>query len=126
MTTNPQRTHADLVVIGLLLVGVGMAFGQWWAPQAGPADTALVFVGGGEYARLPLHVDTRLEVAGAIGISRLQVADGGIRFADSPCRHKLCVRAGFLRHGHDAAACVPNRVSVALTGGNRSYDSINF
>ena len=126
MSTATQRTPADFVVIGALLVGIGMAFGQWWAPRAGQADTALVFVGSTEQSRLPLHVDTVLDVSGAIGISRIQVADGGVAFVAGPCKHKLCLRAGTLRRGHDAAACVPNRVSVALTGGAREYDSINF
>ena len=126
MSIETTRRPADLVVVGILLLGVGMAFGQWWAPAAGPADTALVFVGGHEHARLPLAVDTRLAVNGAIGVSHLQGANGAIRFVDSPCGHKLCIRAGNLRRGHDAAACVPNRVSVALTGGQRDYDSINF
>lgn len=126
MTLATDRTAADLLIIGLLLAGIGMAFGRWWVPQAGHADTAIIFVGGNEYEQLPLHIDTQIDVAGSIGVSRLRVAQGGVQFVDSPCRHKLCVRAGTLRRGFDAAACVPNRVSVALHGGNREFDSINF
>lgn len=126
MTGINRQTPADIVVIGVLLIAIGMAFGRWWGPAAGEADAAVVFVGGNEQTRLPLHVDATVAVTGRLGVSTLQVADGGVRFVSSPCRHKLCVRAGTLHRGHDAAACVPNRVSVALYGGTREYDSINF
>lgn len=126
MTRIAARTPADIVVIGVLLIAIGMTFGRFWGPGAGQADTALVFVGDAEHSRLPLHVNTTLAVQGRIGVSTLRVADGGIHFVSSPCQHKLCVRAGVLHRGHDAAACVPNRVSVALQGGTSEYDSINF
>lgn len=45
----------------------------------------------------------------------LQVQDGAIRFIQSSCPDKVCIRSGQLRHGGDWAACLPNRVLVQVT-----------
>ena len=47
---------------------------------------------------------------------RLHVEPGGISFCYSDCRGQDCVRCGVLTRAGQAAACVPNRTLVLLTG----------
>jgi len=40
--------------------------------------------------------------------------DGGIRFEESDCPHKLCVRAGKLSRPGEFAACLPNGIILKI------------
>lgn len=45
-----------------------------------------------------------------------EIADGGVRVADSDCPDKICVKTGFVRHEGMSAVCMPNRVIVTVEG----------
>ncbi len=47
---------------------------------------------------------------------RLHVEPGGVSFCYSDCRGQDCVRCGVLTRAGQAAACVPNKTLVTLTG----------
>ena len=44
------------------------------------------------------------------------VRDGAIGFIRSDCRDGICIRGGFLSRPGQMAACLPNRVSLVVTG----------
>ena len=74
-----------------------------------------------------LDIDRELTVDGRLGLSRLKVENGQVRFATSPCRNQVCVHSGWLSHSGDAAACLPNRVSIVLSGdGSAGVDAMSF
>lgn len=114
----------DLVV---LLAGLTLAaLLAWQAWGAGPAREVLVYAGEEVLGRYPLDEPRRLRVHGPLGDSVIEIGAGGVRFAASPCAHKLCLRAGRLDYAGAAAACLPNRVSLLVTGDERRYDALNF
>lgn len=115
---------ADLVLIAVVMGMVGALYAAVWA--GGSSQTARITVSGQPPVDIDLTVDQHIHVHGVLGESRLQVADGRIRFVASPCRHKVCVRSGWQSSRMDATACLPNRVSVAMVGGNPTYDAVNF
>lgn len=43
--------------------------------------------------------------------------DGAVYIKESPCPDRVCVRSGKLRKNGQSAICVPNGVSVEVTGG---------
>lgn len=47
----------------------------------------------------------------------IEVKDGIIRFIDSDCGDKTCVRTGELKNNGDASACVPNKVAITIGSG---------
>jgi hypothetical protein len=54
------------------------------------------------------------------------VHDGRIRFVASPCTGKQCIHSGWLDNDGEFAACLPNLISITITGRNPRFDSINF
>jgi len=46
------------------------------------------------------------------------------RVADSPCRDKLCARAGWIERPGDVAVCLPQRVIVEIRGAGRGVDGV--
>lgn len=89
-------------------------------------DYARILVGGEQRELVSLHEDRTLEVAGALGVSTLEVKDGQIRFLASPCPGQQCVHNGWIHFGGDVLTCLPNKISVAILGGEQRFDSVNF
>jgi hypothetical protein len=113
-----------LVLIAALALVPSLYAAYWGDGTAG--DTAVITVDGREWGRVDLHAPRELLVEGRNGPSRLLVADGRIRFVDSPCSGKLCIHQGWISAGGEFAACLPNRVSVQVLAAEPRYDSIAF
>ncbi len=76
----------------------------------------------------PLSLEQLVELSGPLGVTRLQIAHGGVRVLSSPCPRKICIGMGEARNRGDLLACVPNRLVVRITGGAEkrgSYDLLS-
>jgi hypothetical protein len=71
---------------------------------------------------LDLTQDGEYPLPGHPGINFV-VKDGAAAFAQSDCPDRICINTGFLyRPGH-TAVCLPNRVSLTVTGPRRGQDA---
>lgn len=120
MTLRPT----DVLIIACAVGLQGWLMARYWTPSV--AGTRVRIQSPTETQEWPLDETRELEVRGALGISRLRIDDGGIRFLDSPCRGKVCVRSGHLEHGGETTACVPNRISVQVLPAARSDAAIDL
>ena len=93
----------DLLVLALALVACGLSVVTLW--QGGRPDRAVIKSGGRVFAEVDLTVPRILEVPGP---------------------RQYCVRQGWLSRAGAVAICAPNQVSLALSGGNADYDSLNY
>lgn len=119
-------TRGDALIIALAAALVGASYARYWQPPVA-ATRFEVRVAGQVVGQYPLDIDRKLTINGKQGLSKLEVQDGRVRFAASPCRNKICVHGGWLSHGGDAVACLPNRVSVVLAGdAGGSVDAMSF
>jgi hypothetical protein len=115
-------TRADFAVVALSAALIGWAFSL-----AGPKHAAgwvEVDVLGKNTGVYPLDRDRDIVVQGRIGRATLRIADGRVRFVDSPCPNKICIHAGWLRYGGEVAVCVPNGVSIRLLGTAKTVDGV--
>jgi len=112
----------------LTLLG-GVAFTIWvtvavWS--GGIADTALIRSGGKVFKEVPLSRDQQIEVPGPLGVSIVTIEKRRARISSDPSPRQYCVRQGWLQQAGEIAICLPNEVSVELTGGEKKYDSLNY
>jgi hypothetical protein len=114
----------DWLVLGLGLGLVVVLFATLWKPEH--AAKLRIRSGDAVFATLSLDQERVLEVPGPLGISRIAVHHGQVRFLSSPCRNQYCVHQGWLRHAGQVAVCLPNQVSLELLGGEKAYDSLNY
>jgi hypothetical protein len=73
-----------------------------------------------------LNQSRTIEIAGAIGHAHIQIEHRQVRFSQSPCLNQYCVHQGWLKHAGEAAICLPNQLSIELSGGESVYDSLNY
>jgi hypothetical protein len=98
---------------------------QQWRPFATGVAAELVSTTG-ERVLLDLAVDGHYRIRGRRGDSVVAVADGRVRFIESPCRHQVCIAAGWLDTDGDFAACAPNGVALQVRGPGERYDGISY
>lgn len=117
-------TRADVAAVLLALAGLGALYAGLWSAPA-PAHVAEIRGAGDAVRRYPLHGTQIVEIAGRDGTVVIAIEAGRARFLRSSCRNQVCVHRGWLSHAGDAAACLPNGVSLRLTG-TADYDAIAF
>ncbi len=120
----PRPLPGDWLVLGIALVVVAVLFATLWRPE--PAAKLQVRDHRGVFGVYSLAQDRTIEIPGPLGISRITIRQGRVRFSHSPCRNQYCVHQGWLAHAGEVAMCLPNRISLELLGGEKPYDSLNY
>jgi hypothetical protein len=77
----------------------------------------------GESLLLDLSRRRTVEVEGLLGSTTISIDEGTVRFIESPCPHRLCIKKGPISRVGDLIACLPNGV-VARIEGKSDYDGI--
>ncbi len=90
------------------------------------ADRAIIRSGGKIFKEVPLSRDLQIEVPGPLGISVITIEKRKARISSDPSPRQYCVRQGWLQQAGEIAICLPNEVSVELTGSSKKYDSLNY
>lgn len=114
----------DWFVVGLSALLVAMLFATLW--QAEPANKLRIRQGNSIYATLSLNQKRVLDIHGPLGVSKITIDNGRVRFEQSPCRNQYCVHQGWLHKAGQVAICLPNQVSLELLGSKKVYDSLNY
>lgn len=117
-------TKADQVLLVLLCSLIGLLFQRFWMAPSPASEVVVTSVSGS--VMHDISQSDRFTVSGPQGESTLEIADGAVRFLSSPCRHQVCVRSGWHRRSGAVAACVPNRISILLRGGDSDLDGLSY
>ena len=112
-----------LTLLASMLFTVWISVTVW---SGGIADTALIRSGGKVFKEVPLSRDQQIEVPGPLGVSIITIEKRRARISSDPSPRQYCVRQGWLQQAGEIAVCLPNEVSVELTGGQKKYDSLNY
>ncbi len=115
----------DKLILAVAVIFVGWLYSHFWTDR-GHADFARITVADGEPQLISLDENRLLEMKGTSGISELEINNGRIRFKHSPCPNQICVHAGWLQHGGEFAACLPNHVAIEIVANTTLFDAINF
>lgn len=70
----------------------------------------------------PVYIDLNEE-----GIHQVIRAEKGrIRFSESDCPNKTCVKTGWLTRPGAKAVCIPSRVVITIIGDNKQVDILAY
>jgi len=59
-----------------------------------------------------------------VGNVTMYIEKDGVSIINSPCRDKQCIHTGKINRQGQSAVCLPERVSVELTGGDNKFDTV--
>jgi hypothetical protein len=114
----------DWLVLLSGLAVCAVSFPLAW--QGGPPERAVIRRDGALFAELPLTQPRQLKVDGAMGVTVIEIQPGRARVVSDPGPRQYCVRQGWLTRPNAIAICAPNHVSLALSGGNKSHDTLAY
>ena len=112
-----------------LVLLAGALFTLWLANlvwQGGAADKAIIRSGGKIFRELPLSHNIELEVPGPLGNSKISIHNRQARISSDPSPRQYCVRQGWLKQAGEVAICLPNQISLELSGNKKRYDSLSY
>lgn len=113
---SPRKSHKSTLADGLLLlllIGLSLYSFVFIKEALPQGSTALIEAGGRPVYSLPLDRERSVAVDGPLGKTFIEIKDGRVRVADSPCRNKLCKHQDWTSRG--AVVCLPNRVIITIT-----------
>jgi hypothetical protein len=124
---NSLTTLADRLIIGLAIALLLWLYMRYWITERPDADYALILITNQTPIRVDLQHTQQIPIQGSLGENLIEVSKGRIRFIASPCRHKICVQAGWLTTAGDFIACLPNQVSIELHSAQTAeFDAIAY
>ncbi|MBQ9630560.1 MAG: NusG domain II-containing protein [Treponema sp.] len=67
-----------------------------------------------------LTKDTIINIEGDLGLTKIEILSGFVRFLDSPCPNKTCVQSASIHSSGQWIACLPNQVFAHIEGSDDS------
>ena len=59
------------------------------------------------------------------GHNRIRVEEGRIAVIDADCPDKICVNQGYIKNGAVPIVCLPHKLSITITGGEKEIDAVS-
>lgn len=112
-----------LVLLAGIAGWVTLSVSLW---QSGPAAQAQVRRDGQLVAAYPLNEPRTVSVDGALGPTVIRIESGRARVISDPGPRQYCVKQGWLTRSGEMALCAPNHISLSLTGGQPTYESMAY
>lgn len=114
----------DWLMMGLGCFVVAILFQQLWSHS--PATRLLIRQADQIIGTYDINQTRELRIHGPLGDSIISIAQGQVRFKQSPCTNQYCVHQGWLKRAGQIAVCLPNQVSIQLMGAENHYDSLSY
>ena len=118
------RPFDRVILLGLFALAL---LGVWGGVSRTPGAEVVVEQDGVVRYVAPLDRPARAEIPGPYGDTIIEVRDGAAAVVAATCPERRCMAMGRIRHQGDVVACLPNRVVLRITGGDRkqSYDLLS-
>lgn len=117
--------RSDIAVVAIILfVALGIWGWRMFAPQS-EAKRIEIICDGKLTDTIVLPAADDVIALGEDGHVKLELKDHKIRFLETDCPDKICVRTGFISKVGQSAVCLPNRIVVRITGGNGNETGVD-
>lgn len=114
----------DVLVLLAGVTGWAVLSVSLW--QSGPAAEVQLRRDGVLVAAYPLDEDRTVRIEGALGTTVVRIESRRARVVSDPGPRQYCVKQGWLSRPGEMALCAPNHVSLTLSGGRPSYESMAY
>lgn len=110
----------DFYLILAVCVAIGAAFLFYFLHPAG-GDTVVIYKDGSVFSALSLSKDAVVNVDGK---NTVVIENGEVFMESADCPDQLCIRQGRISDSRREIVCLPNRVTVSISG-QSEVDSVS-
>jgi hypothetical protein len=123
MEQTMRATLGDKILIAFVVLVNAFLFMKMGVGTAG--DWVVIEMNQQEVSRHRLSENRVIPVKGKLGITEVEIINGKARIRHSPCKNKICIKAGDIQYADRLIACIPNRIVVRVIGEQqRGVDAI--
>ena len=112
-------TPGDKILVGFILV-LGIISLIALSHLRQPGDLVTIEVDGQVIHQVDLNISREIKVKGPIGETTIKINQNSARVVHSDCPEKICVKTGKIHLAGEMIVCVPNKVVVKITGGQKN------
>ncbi len=118
MSLRWAGSFVDRLLLLLALTGIAVLWWQQLADHRRAVPMVSIWRDRTLLACYPLQAEKTVDFTaqGAIGETRVHIANGYVSISHSSCRSQRCVRSGQRHHMGAVLACVPNHILVSIEG----------
>ncbi|MCL2080820.1 MAG: NusG domain II-containing protein [Oscillospiraceae bacterium] len=122
MMNRKLFNKSDFILAAALLSAALIVFFAFF----GDGAEAHIIIGGGTVKTAALDADGFFFVPECPDVV-FEIRNGAAAFISSDCPDRVCVRTGFIRHGGQFAACLPNGVVLRIAAkDSRDADTVAY
>jgi hypothetical protein len=127
--TESIKKKTALSYVDILIAVSIVLFGLYWLMMRdfnGATEKAVVIYKDHVVIQtLPMMKDRIIQLE-PFGVSMVvEIREQKVRVLSSSCRQQICVRKGWTRQVHDPIICIPNKITINVTGADPGYDAIS-
>ena len=109
-----------LLIVALLLIGIVLLFVLRGRSSEG--SYVVIMYQNDEKARFSLTSNGVYDIND--GKNQIEILDGKVRMIDADCPDELCIRQGWIEYDGQSIICLPNKITVMVSGGDSSVDFV--
>ena len=109
-----------LLIVALLLVGIVLLFVLRGKSSEG--SYVIIMHQNEEKARFSLTSNGVYDIND--GKNKIEILDGKVRMIYADCPDELCIRQGWIEYDGQSIICLPNKITVMVSGGDNSVDFV--
>lgn len=127
-STENIKKKTALSYIDILIAVSIVLFGLYWLMMRdfnGATDkTVVIYKDDDVIWTLPMQKDRIIQLE-PFGVSMVvEIRDQKVRVLSSSCQQQICVRKGWTGQVHNPIICIPNKITIDVTGADPGYDAI--
>ena len=121
----------DVILISIIAAAIVVSFAAISIYKNSGDDThkvAVIKMKDRVIKRIDLNTVTKpqkVEISGE-SIQIILVENGRIKFEESDCPDKICVKTGWLSEKGDMAVCIPNSTLIKIEGQSEKVDVVTY
>ena len=115
---------ADIVLaVALIIAGLLLS---WFLSFHGTSGEELKIIAKGKlFGTYSLYEDQSIDIVSGSHQNHVVIKDGSVRMSAANCRGQDCVHQHSISKSGETIVCLPNRVVLEITGGEKAYDAIS-
>jgi hypothetical protein len=128
--TESIKIKTTLSYVDILIAVSIVLFGLYWLMMRdfnGTTEkTVVIYKDDVVIWALPIQKDRIIQLE-PFGVSMVvEIRDQKVRVLSSSCHQQICVRKGWTGQVHNPIICLPNKITINLTGADPEYDTITY